>query len=183
MSRDWLKWLRFNWNHIANDDNMSTNRNLTSYYADDDEFILHDDQLCAGLPHNSRQELNSKNNYVTAPGKDACQGDSGGPLICSIDDKAVLVGVVSHGSGCGEAGYPGIYAKVDYFKEWFQSGKFLKYYLLIPSVVIFNLKNSVFAEPTFVFLSNPVPSVYNPMQISFFGKNEILNEIFWYTLI
>ena len=98
--------------------------NSTSYYADDDEFILHDDQLCAGLPHNSRQELNSKNNYVTAPGKDACQGDSGGPLICSIDDKAVLVGVVSHGSGCGEAGYPGIYAKVDYFKEWFRSGIF-----------------------------------------------------------
>ena len=153
---------------------MSTNRNLTSYYADDDEFILHDDQLCAGLPHNSRQELNSLNNYVTAPGKDACQGDSGGPLICSIDDKAVLVGVVSHGSGCGEAGYPGIYAKVDYFKEWFQSGKFFKYYFFIPSGVIFNFENSVFAEPTFVFLSNPIPSVYNPMQISFFGKIEIL---------
>ena len=74
--------------------------------------------------YNSRQDLNSKNNYVTAPGKDACQGDSGGPLICSIEDKAVLIGVVSHGSGCGEAGHPGIYAKVDYFKEWFQSGKF-----------------------------------------------------------
>ena len=121
--------------------------------------------------------MNSKNNYVTAPGKDACQGDSGGPLICSIDDKAVLVGVVSHGSGCGEAGHPGIYAKVDYFKEWFQSGKFFKHYFLISSVVIFNLKNSVLAEPTFVFLSNPVSSVYNPMQINFFGKIEILRLI------
>ena len=117
--------------------------------------------------------MNSKNNYVTAPGKDACQGDSGGPLICSIDDKAVLIGVVSHGSGCGEAGYPGIYAKVDYFKEWFRSGKFFKYYFLISSVVILNLKNSVLAEATFVFLSDPVSSVYYPMQISFFGKNEI----------
>ena len=97
---------------------------ISSYYVDDHEFILHENQLCAGLPHNSRQELNSKKNYVTAPGKDACQGDSGGPLICSIDNKAVLIGVVSHGSGCGEAGHPGIYAKVDYFKEWFQSGKF-----------------------------------------------------------
>ena len=57
---------------------------------------------------------------------------------------------------------------------------FLKYYFLIPSVVIFNFKNSVYAEPTFVFLSNPVPSVYNPMQISFFGKNEIWNKISWY---
>ena len=102
---------------------------MLSYYADDDEFILHDDQLCAGLPHNSRQELNSKNNYVTAAGKDACQGDSGGPLICAIDDRAVLVGVVSHGSGCGEAGHPGIYAKVDYFKDWLQTGLKFLYHL------------------------------------------------------
>ena len=63
-------------------------------------------------------------------------------------------------------------------KNGFNQVNFLKYYFLIPSVVIFNLINSVFAEPTFVFLSNPVPSVYDPMQISFFGKNEILNEIF-----
>ena len=178
-NRDWLKWLRFNRNHIANDDNLSTNWNSTSYYADDDEFILHDDQLCAGLPHNSRQELNSKNNYVTAPGKDACQGDSGGPLICSIDDKAVLVGVVSHGSGCGEAGHPGIYAKVDYFGEWFQSGKFFKYYL-IHWLLFFT---SVLAEPTFVFLSNPISSVYNPMQKSFFGKIEILCLIYAYFIL
>ena len=95
----------------------------SSYYSDDDEFILNEDELCAGLPHNSRQGKNLKNKYVTAPGKDACQGDSGGPLICSINQKAVVVGVVSHGSGCGEAGKPGIYAKVDYFKAWFQSGK------------------------------------------------------------
>ena len=59
---------------------------------------------------------------MTAPGKDACQGDSGGPLICSIDNKAILVGVVSHGSGCGEEGKPGIYAKVDFFNQWFQGG-------------------------------------------------------------
>ena len=83
---------------------------------------MHDDELCAGLPHNSRQGLNARNNPVTPPGKDACQGDSGGPLICSINQKAILVGVVSHGSGCGEEGKPGIYAKVDFFKEWFQSG-------------------------------------------------------------
>ena len=93
-----------------------------SFYSDDDKFILNEDEFCAGLPHSSRQEKNLKNNFVTAPGKDACQGDSGGPLICSIDERAVLTGVVSRGSGCGEEGKPGIYAKVDYFKEWFQSG-------------------------------------------------------------
>ena len=108
---------------------------------------------------------------MTAPGKDACQGDSGGPLICSIDDKAVLVGVVSHGSGCGEAGNPGIYAKVDYFKEWFQTGEFFAKNLLILSVTIYNFTNSVLAEPTFVFLSNPMRD-YQSMQISFFGKSK-----------
>ena len=92
-----------------------------SYYADDEEFVLHDDEFCAGLPHNSQQPKNTKDNFVTTPGKDACQGDSGGPLICSINGTATLVGVVSHGSGCGEAGKPGIYGKVDYFKEWFQT--------------------------------------------------------------
>ena len=95
---------------------------LNSFYSDDDEFYLNADELCAGLPHNSRQRKNLKNNYVTAPGKDACQGDSGGPLICSINKRAVLMGMASHGSGCGEDGKPGIYAKVDYFNKWFKSG-------------------------------------------------------------
>ena len=98
--------------------------NVLSYYADDEEFVLHDDEFCAGLPHNSQQAKNSKDNFVTTPGKDACQGDSGGPFICSIDGTATLVGVVSHGSGCGEAGKPGIYGKVDYFKEWFQTSEY-----------------------------------------------------------
>ena len=119
-----------------------------SFYSDDDKFILNEDELCAGLPHNSRQEKNLKDNFVTAPGKDACQGDSGGPLICSIDDKAVLVGVVSHGSGCGEAGKPGIYAKVDFFNQWFQS---------------------VLREPSFLVVANPVQKYY-PIQMNFLGK-------------
>ena len=101
--------------------NMILKRSF-SFYSDDENFIVNDDELCAGLPHNSNQGKNSKNNHVTAPGKDACQGDSGGPLICSIDNKAMLVGVVSHGSGCGEAGKPGIYGNVDFFTEWFRTG-------------------------------------------------------------
>ena len=98
---------------------------ILSYYSDDEKFIVNEDELCAGLPHNSKQGKNKKDNHVTAPGKDACQGDSGGPLICSIDKKAVLVGVVSHGSGCGEAGKPGIYGKVDFFskEDWLRTGK------------------------------------------------------------
>ena len=93
---------------------------IFSYYSDDETFTLDDDEFCAGLPHTTRQSKNKRSNYVTKPGKDACQGDSGGPLICSINEKAVLLGVVSHGSGCGEEGKPGIYANVDFFKEWFK---------------------------------------------------------------
>ncbi|XP_046404249.1 trypsin-3-like [Ischnura elegans] len=51
---------------------------------------------------------------VKEGGKDACQGDSGGPLV--TNDK--LYGIVSWGRGCGERGYPGVYAKVSSMKAF-----------------------------------------------------------------
>ena len=122
------------------------------------------DELCAGLPHTSRQGINLKRNHVTAPGKDSCQGDSGGPLICSIDEKAVLVGVVSHGSGCGEEGKPGVYANVNFFKTWFKTG-----YDIVECIWFLRNEISVLAEPSFVVLTNPVKKYY-PMQMNMIGN-------------
>jgi len=59
-------------------------------------------------------------------GKDTCQGHSGGPLVLSIGNEGTsnstyqLVGVVSWGEGCGEAEYPGVFARVTSALDWIQ---------------------------------------------------------------
>lgn len=49
---------------------------------------------------------------------DSCTGDSGGPCMKKIKDHWVLVGIVSWGSGCGEAKFPGVYTKVLSYHNW-----------------------------------------------------------------
>lgn len=52
--------------------------------------------------------------------KDACSGDSGGPLYLRLQkpDKAVQIGVVSFGDGCGKAKAPGVYTSVTDHLDW-----------------------------------------------------------------
>ena len=60
-----------------------------------------DNMFCAGFPNG---------------GKDSCSGDSGGPIV---DTKTgTLIGTVSFGQGCAEAGFPGVYARVGQYVDY-----------------------------------------------------------------
>ncbi|GBG34333.1 Serine protease 27 [Hondaea fermentalgiana] len=49
----------------------------------------------------------------------ACQGDSGSPLFRTRDDdRAVQLGIVAWGHGCGWVGYYGVYVKVRSFRSF-----------------------------------------------------------------
>jgi len=53
---------------------------------------------------------------LAAGGKDSCSGDSGGPIVST--STSVLIGVVSWGQGCAEAGFPGVYTRIGQFVTW-----------------------------------------------------------------
>lgn len=99
---------------------------------------------------------------IESGNKDSCQGDSGGPIVIRNGNSHVLVGVVSWGYGCGDARYPGVYARVSSAMEW------------IESVVCDSWNSnadfcdsSPVASPTFAPVASPTPApLPNPTPVS-----------------
>ncbi|CAM1504991.1 Fc.00g106280.m01.CDS01 [Cosmosporella sp. VM-42] len=58
---------------------------------------------------------------LAAGGKDSCSGDSGGPIIDA--STGVLVGTVSWGYGCAEAGYAGVYSRIGNYVTYINTNK------------------------------------------------------------
>lgn len=56
-------------------------------------------------------------------GEDSCNGDSGGPMTRAQGNDRVLVGLVSWGKGCAQAGQPGIYTAVSAYRDWIARAK------------------------------------------------------------
>ena len=74
--------------------------------------LVNENMICAGDP----------NPAPDAPFvHDTCQGDSGGPLVAKSGDKAVQVGIVSWGEGCGIPKLHGVYTRLGKFVDWVKS--------------------------------------------------------------
>lgn len=81
---------------------------VVPFVGDDDcvaaygDTVTPDEEICAGV--------------LDEGGVDSCQGDSGGPMF--REDSAgeyVQVGIVSHGQGCAQPGFPGVYTQLSTF--------------------------------------------------------------------
>ncbi|XP_015781247.1 transmembrane protease serine 12 isoform X2 [Tetranychus urticae] len=88
---------------LAADVDILNDGKCREYYSD---RFKSGKQICAGIEEG---------------GRDSCQGDSGGPLIKEVDNKSVLVGIVSYGRGCGRRRSPGVYTKVSHYVHWIRA--------------------------------------------------------------
>ncbi|XP_025835653.1 trypsin-7-like [Agrilus planipennis] len=79
-----------------------SNEECARRYVGSNDTWVFDRNLCAGYPQG---------------GKDACNGDSGGPLTVN----GVLYGLVSSGTACADARFPGTYTNVSSVRSYITS--------------------------------------------------------------
>ncbi|XP_023339711.1 trypsin alpha-3 [Eurytemora carolleeae] len=79
-------------------------------------------ECCGSRNKYSCSQLTSRMICAANPNVDSCQGDSGGPMSSKGSTGVyTLIGVVSWGYGCAQAGYPGVYARVTSQLNWIKS--------------------------------------------------------------
>ncbi len=106
-------------------------------------------------------------------GSDSCNGDSGGPLMVAENGTDWhQIGIVSWGSVCGSAGYPGVYTEVSVFRDWVrkqvEAGSAqvtpVAYLPFISTGVLAHIKNGGFEEGPVhwdQYSTHGVPSILN----------------------
>ena len=71
------------------------------------------DATCLGVPALNPGGFDPASMVCAGGGStDTCGGDSGGPLMVQQNGDFTVVGVTSWGSGCGDPGVPGVYARL-----------------------------------------------------------------------
>ncbi|CAF1050046.1 unnamed protein product [Adineta ricciae] len=77
--------------------------------------IANDDRRCLNSKTHKERQFCA---MVDGGQKDSCQGDSGGPIHQWLGDHWEQVGIVSFGTGCGEAEHPGVYTRLSFYHDW-----------------------------------------------------------------
>ncbi|XP_072024562.1 uncharacterized protein [Amphiura filiformis] len=75
-----------------------------------------DQQSCVDA--HARYEITDNMFCAEANGRDACKGDSGGPFAVKDGSQWYLVGLVSWGIGCARLQVPGVYTRVQRYRQW-----------------------------------------------------------------
>jgi secreted trypsin-like serine protease len=98
-------------------------------------LIQEDIMFCAGHPQGGRDSCQGKFNNAISLTCIPClistytlyllhlfgaAGDSGGPIL---DPQNRQIGVVSFGRGCGQADFPGVYARISAVSSWLEQIK------------------------------------------------------------